>query len=164
MENVEEDLDPGVLLDGEISQLCGFKVMEGIYAVPVLDVQEVVKPQKVTPVPLSPSYIDGLINLRGQIVTAINLRKLFGLPARETDSDYMNIIVRSNDSLYALVVDEILDVMEIENTLFEDTPDTISESLKRFILGVFKLDEKLLTLLSLKKILNINHHRELKNA
>ncbi len=143
------------VLSGEASQLCGFKIMDGQYAIPVLEVQEVVKPQKVTPVPLGPEYVDGLINLRGQIVTAINLRVLFGLPRLENPDEYMNIIVRWGDSLYALVVDEIMDVMDIQNSSFEDTPDTIEEGLKKYIRGVFKLENNLLTLLSLEKILDI---------
>lgn len=144
------------VLSGDASQLCGFKIMNGQYAIPVLEVQEVVKPQRVTPVPLGPEYVDGLINLRGQIVTAINLRVLFGLPPKVEDKEnYMNIIVRWGDSLYALVVDEIMDVMDVENSTFEDTPDTIDESLKGYIRGVFKLENELLTLLSLEKLLDI---------
>lgn len=143
------------VLSGDASQLCGFKIMDGQYAIPVLEVQEVVKPQKVTNVPLGPEYVDGLINLRGQIVTAINLRVLFGLPRKEDQDEYMNIIVRWGDSLYALVVDEIMDVMDVENSSFEDTPDTIDERLKSYIRGVFKLEDNLLTLLSLEKILDM---------
>lgn len=155
MESLNEDSVIESVLSGDTSQLCGFKIMDGQYAIPVLEVQEVVKPQKVTPVPLGPQYVDGLINLRGQIVTAINLRVLFGLPKREDATDYMNIIVRWGDSLYSLVVDEIMDVMDIENSSFENTPDTIDENLKKYIRGVFKLDSNLLTLLSLEKILDI---------
>lgn len=143
------------VLSGDASQLCGFKIMDGQYAIPVLEVQEVVKPQKVTSVPLGPEYVDGLINLRGQIVTAINLRVLFGLPRKDDPEEYMNIIVRWGDGLYALVVDEIMDVMDVENSSFEDTPDTIDEHLKSYIRGVFKLEDNLLTLLSLEKILDI---------
>ncbi len=146
------------VLSGDTSQLCGFKIMDGQYAIPVLEVQEVVKPQKVTPVPLGPDYVDGLINLRGQIVTAINLRVMFGLPKNEAGEDnYMNIIVRWGDGLYALVVDEIMDVMDIENTTFEDTPDMIDEKIKKYIRGVFKLENNLLTLLSLEKLLDIKN-------
>ncbi len=146
------------VLSGDTSQLCGFKIMDGQYAIPVLEVQEVVKPQKVTPVPLGPDYVDGLINLRGQIVTAINLRVMFGLPRNtEAEEEYMNIIVRWGDGLYALVVDEIMDVMDVENTTFEDTPDMIDEKIKKYIRGVFKLEENLLTLLSLEKLLDIKN-------
>ena len=84
------------------NQLCGFRIKDGYYAISVLDVQEVIKPQRVTTVPLAPDYIRGLINLRGQIVTSISLKKLFGMEDVVT-GDHMNIIVRSADSLYALL-------------------------------------------------------------
>jgi len=160
---MEEDREAAIdaILAGNTSQLCGFKILEGHYAIPVLEVQEVVKPQRVTPVPLGPDYVDGLINLRGQIVTAINLRVLFGLEKEKENEDYMNIIVRWGDGLYALVVDEIMDVMDIENATFEETPDTIDDSLKKYIRGVFKQESNLLTLLSLEKILDIK--RGIKN-
>jgi len=146
------------VLSGDTSQLCGFKIMDGQYAIPVLEVQEVVKPQRVTPVPLGPDYVDGLINLRGQIVTAINLRVMFGLNRNDNeDAEYMNIIVRWGDGLYALVVDEIMDVMDIQNTTFEETPDMIDEKIRKYIRGVFKLEDNLLTLLSLEKLLDIKN-------
>lgn len=138
-------------------QLCGFKVGAGVYAISVLDVQEVIKPQLVTKVPSAPVYVQGLINLRGQIVTAISLKSLFGLEnAAEKSEDYMNIIVRSGESLYALVVDEILDVIDVDEKTFEITPDTIDEKVRVLISGVYKLDTNLLMLLDLNKTLNIN--------
>jgi len=144
----------GVLLEKDEVQLCGFKIGNGHYAVPVLDVQEVIRPQKLTPIPLAPDYIDGLINLRGQIVTAINMRKLFKLEDTHNET-YMNIIVRSDDNLYSLVVDEILDVMEVPTKSFENTPDTLDLHIRGFISGVFKLKKQLLVLLNLEKIINI---------
>lgn len=133
-------------------QICGFKLGNGYFAVPVLDVQEVVKPQKITIVPKSPDYIDGLINLRGQVVTAINLRSLFKMND-EAPKDYMNIIVKTSDALYSLVVDEIMDVLDVDAKTFEKTPSTLGESLKEYVDGVYKLDDKLLTLVSLDKLL-----------
>jgi purine-binding chemotaxis protein CheW len=127
----------------KINQLCGFKIGNGFYAISVLEVQEVIKPQVLTRVPSAPSYIRGLINLRGQIVTAISLRSLFGLGDDHRD-DYMNIIVRSGESLYSLIVDEILDVIDVEDSTFEKTPETLEEKIRRFINGVYKLDQKLL--------------------
>jgi len=141
-------------LSGEVVQLCGFKIGGGYYAVPVLEVQEVVRPQVLTTVPLAPEYVDGLINLRGQVVTAINLRKLFHIET-EAPEEFMNIIVRNEDSLYSLVVDEIMDVMDVETSTFEETPDTLDVEIKKYIKGVYKLEGKLLVLLSLEKLLNI---------
>jgi purine-binding chemotaxis protein CheW len=138
----------------DLNQLCGFKIGNGYYAISVLEVQEVIKPQLLTLVPLAPDYVRGLINLRGQIVTAISLRKLFGLPDDERD-DYMNIIVRSGDSLYSLVVDEILDVIDVDKETYEGTPETLDQRVRQFISGVYKMDGRLLMLLDLDKILNI---------
>jgi purine-binding chemotaxis protein CheW len=140
----------------KISQLCGFKIGSGFYAISVLEVQEVIKPQLLTLVPSAPDYVRGLINLRGQIVTAISLRSLFGLKD-EHQEEYMNIIVRSGESLYSLMVDEILDVIDVEDSTFEKTPETLEEKIRRFINGVYKLDHKLLILLDLDKILNADN-------
>lgn len=134
-------------------QYCGFKIEEDIMAVSVLDVQEIIKPQKVTTVPIATPHIRGLINLRGQIVTIISLRKLFGLDD-DFGRDYMNVIVRSGDSLSALMVDDICDVMEVESTTFEDAPDTLGKNLRPYVKGVHKLPENLLVVLNLNKILS----------
>jgi len=149
-----EDLKNLTLTDSDTVQLCGFKIGGGYYAVPVLEVQEVVKPQSITIVPKSPDYIDGLINLRGQVVTSMNLRKLFHIES-DQPSDFMNVIVRSGDSLYSLVVDEILDVMEVKKDSYAPTPETLDKSVKKYIDGVYKLKDKLIILVSLKKLLNI---------
>ena len=137
------------------TQLCGFKIRGDFYAIPVLEVQEVIKPQKLTPVPLSQDYVRGLINLRGQIVTSLSLRDLFKMDEKDLE-DHMNIIVSSEDSLYALVVDEILDVIEVEQDSFEDIPETIDENVRKFIKGVYKLKDKLIILLDLDKVLTID--------
>lgn len=140
----------------EVIQLCGFKIGNAFYAISVLEVQEVIKPQMLTYVPSAPNYVRGLINLRGQIVTAISLRSLFGLKDDHRD-EYMNIIVRSGESLYSLIVDEILDVIDVEDSTFEQTPDTLEDKIKHFINGVYKLDHKLLIKLDLEKILNTDN-------
>jgi len=133
-------------------QLCGFRVDRDYYAISVLEVQEVIRKQNLTKIPCAPNFIKGLINLRGQIVTAFSLRTLFGLPDNESDS-YMNIIVKSGDSLYALMVDEILDVMDISQSRFEKTPDNLDDKIRQYISGVYKLDGRLLSTLNLEKLL-----------
>jgi len=137
------------------SQLCGFKIGGESYAISVLDVQELIRPQRVTQVPLAPDYIRGLINLRGQIVTGIGLRTLFGLEKTKEEDDYMNIIVRSGDSLYSLIVDEILDVIHVDEDSFEQAPETLDSKISKYIKGVYKLEKKLLILLDLEKILEV---------
>lgn len=138
----------------EQAQYCGFRIANDHFAVPVLEVQEVIRPQRLTSIPLSERTIRGLINLRGQIVTAINLRHLFGLDANY-GREYMNVIVRSGDSLTALMVDEIQDVIEAQPDTFQPTPETLDAKLKPFVKGVHKLDKQLLIVLDLKKIMDL---------
>lgn len=141
-------------LDKSYIQLCGFTVGGGLYSIPVLDVQEVIRPSQITPVPLADHHLKGLLNLRGQIVTAISLRSLFGLEPLPDNAEYMNVIVRSGDSLYALIVDEIKDVIDVNAETYEKTPDNLSESLSKYIDCVYKLDKQLLIKLNLNNILD----------
>lgn len=135
----------------KIEQYCGFVIGNGYYAVPVLAVQEVVKPQVVTPIPLSQDYIRGLINLRGQIVTSLSLRKLFDLDD-PLDRDHMNIIIKSKDSLNAFVVDEILDVIDVDPNDTVSPPETISPQIRKYLHAVYKTEQHLILLIDLDKI------------
>lgn len=146
MENV-------VKLKSEELQLCGFRIGENYYGVSVFNVQEVIKPQRLTVIPTVGEEVRGLINLRGQIVTAISLRKLFGLED-DLSKPHMNIIVRNDDgALFALVVDEILDVIDVEEKDYENTSSVLNDGLGEYINGVFKLEEKLLIYLNLEKLI-----------
>jgi purine-binding chemotaxis protein CheW len=135
------------------SQVTGFRVANDFFGISVLDIQEVVKPQIVTPVPLVAPHFRGLINLRGQIVTSISLRTLFGLED-DLGKDHMNVIVGHEGGLFALVVDEIQDVIYVDKKSFEGPPENLDPQLKRFVSGVFKLESSLLSLLDLKKVLS----------
>ena len=135
----------------EISQYCTFRVGNNLFGVPVLEVQEVIFPLPKTNVPLAQEQIRGLINLRGQIVTLIGLRHLFGFETKK-DDEGMNVVVKSNDSLFALVIDEIQDVIDVESESFEKTPATIDGRLRPFVKGIHKIPGKLLIVLNLEKI------------
>ncbi len=137
----------------QIIQYCGFKIGEGHYAVPVLSVQEVLKPQIITPIPRAQEYIRGLINLRGQIVTSISVRKLFELE-EDLAAPHMNIIVKSTDSLISLVVDEILDVIDVEKSLMTAPPETLSRQIRKYLSSVYKAEDNLTLLIDLEKIYN----------
>lgn len=143
--NLESELD---------KKYCGFSLNGGHYAIPVKYVQEVIKPQTVTPVPLSEAHVKGLINLRGQIVTSVSLRKLFGFEANPEEA-HMNIIVRSEDSLVSFCVDEIKDVFDIDNTKIENAPATLGGGLKQFVNKVYKMDQELAILLDVEKLLEV---------
>ncbi|MFZ3229042.1 MAG: chemotaxis protein CheW [Pseudobdellovibrio sp.] len=152
---MSNDVDLKTGVNKQIVQYCTFKVGKNFFGVPVLEVQEVIRKQLLTPVPLSQKQIRGLINLRGQIVTLIGLRQLFGMPEIE-DIDSTNVVVKSNDSLSALIVDEINDVMDIEITSFEKAPATLSKYMKPFVKGIHKLEGQLLIILDLQKVLEFN--------
>jgi len=115
----------------------------------VLKVQEVMRHQGMTGVPLAPALVKGLINLRGQIVTAIDMRCRLGLPARDAGSDQMNIVVRCGDEAISLLVDEIGDVLQVGADKFERRPDNLDPRIRDLIQGVYKLNTQLLLVLDI---------------
>ncbi len=137
-------------------QYCTFRLDGHLFGVEVGEVQEVIRFQEMTKIPLAPEVVSGLINLRGQIVTAIDLRPRLGLPARSDDHLPMNVVVHSDDYWISLLVDEIGDVIEVDESLFEDAPETLSGSAKELILGAFKLENELLLALNTKLAITID--------
>jgi purine-binding chemotaxis protein CheW len=134
--------------------LCTFRLGELQIGIDVMLVQEVIRRQEATQVPLVSSVVHGLINLRGEIVTTIDLRRRFGLPPHGPDDDWMNVVIRTADGPVALVVDEIGDVIDADEALFELPPPTLTGPHREFITGVFKLDGALLLLVDLDHILD----------
>jgi purine-binding chemotaxis protein CheW len=120
--------------------------------VDVLDVQEVVRFQSPTRVPLAPAEIEGLINLRGQIVAAIDLRKRLGLGARDPKTAPMNVIVRRGSEVLSLLVDEVGDVVEVHEQDFEDPPVTLAGDVREALTGVYKLARGLLLVLDVDRV------------
>ncbi|MSR63060.1 MAG: chemotaxis protein CheW [Planctomycetes bacterium] len=128
-------------------QLCTFHLERLFFGVSVQEVQEVIRYQEMTPVPLAPSVVSGLINLRGQIVTAIDLRRRFGMPDRETGRLPMNVVVRTDEGPVSLLVDEIGDVLEADGDHFEAVPPTLSKEMHELLRGVYKVKGALLLVL-----------------
>ncbi|MGZ6827552.1 MAG: chemotaxis protein CheW, partial [Mycobacteriales bacterium] len=109
-----------------MSQYCTFTLDGHLFGVPVSSVQEVLREQEVTPVPLAAPEVSGLINLRGQIVTTLNLRHRLRLPARPAGDPSVNVVVRTADGgAVSLVVDRIGDVLEPEPSSLEEPPETL---------------------------------------
>jgi purine-binding chemotaxis protein CheW len=136
-------------------QFCTFYVNGLFFGVEVLKVQEVIRYQGMTRVPLAPPMIQGLINLRGQIVTAIDLRRRLELAPREGDQLPMNVVVRSDDGAVSLLVDEIGDVVEIQDDIYERPPETLKGVARELVQGVYKLKEHLLLILDTEKTVNL---------
>lgn len=135
-------------------QFCTFFVDGLRFGVPVLGVQEVLKFQPMTSVPRAPRIVRGLINLRGQIVTAVDLRTRLDLPPRGGPRKPMNVVLRTEDSTASLLVDEIGDVIDAPEEAFEPTPRTFSASMRELVVGVYKLEDDLLLVLDPKAALD----------
>lgn len=136
-------------------QFCTFFIDGLFFGVEVLKVQEVIRYQEMTRVPLASRTLQGLINLRGQIVTAIDLRRRLELPPRQSDQLPMNVVVRTDDGAVSLLVDEIGDVVEIQDDVYERPPETIRGVARELVVGVYKLKERLLLILDTEKTVNL---------
>ena len=135
-------------------QVCTFFVGDFCYGIDVRHVQEVIRYQEMTRVPLAPGHIRGLINLRGQIVTAIDMRARLGLPARDGDELPMNVVVHDDDADggVSLLVDEIGDVIEVSDETYEAVPETVPAAPRALLRGVFKLKDRLLLELATERL------------
>lgn len=133
------------------SQFCTFYLDKLLFGVELEGVQEVIRSLDMTRVPLAPAVVSGLINLRGQIVTAVNLRLRLDLEPAPPGALAMNVVVRSEDGAVSLLVDEIGDVVEGEASSFETPPDTLHGPVRAMILGVHKLDSRLMHVLDIEK-------------
>lgn len=129
-----------------------FFVNDAYYGVNALDVQEVLRFQPMTRVPLSSPEVSGLINLRGQIVTAIDLRVRLGLPPLADGLVPMNVVVRTDDGPVSLLADEIGDVIEVPVDRLEPAPATVSAFEREVILGIHSFDDELLRVLDVGRI------------
>lgn len=144
-------------------QFCVFYLDQLLFGVEVANVQEVVNSQKMTRVPLAPPVIGGLINLRGQLVTAIDVRRLLDIPPMAEGRQPMNVILHTADGAVSLLVDEIDNVIEVDEATFEAPPDTVRGRARELIRGVYKLDERLLLILNTDSVLALEKkHRSSK--
>lgn len=134
-------------------QACTFYLEDRMYALDVQQVQEVTKSLPITPIPLAPSYVKGLINLRGQIAVSIDLREMFGLPKQENTELTNTIVCRTDGILMAFPVDRVGDVVENDYNNFENTPETVEPKIAQFMKGVFKSQHDILSMLDIESIL-----------
>lgn len=132
-----------------------FLVADLFFGVDVLRVQEVLRSQPMTRVPRAPNVIEGLINLRGQIVTAIDMRRRLGLPPRAAGTAPMNVVVRTEDGAVSLLADEIGDVLDVETDTFERPPQNLDACARELIRGVYKLEDRLLLVLDTERTVDL---------
>jgi purine-binding chemotaxis protein CheW len=132
-------------------QLATFVLDGARYGVDVLKVQEALRSQVRTPVPLAPGGIAGMVNLRGQVVLTIDLRVRLGLEPLPADADPMMVVVQVDGEPISLLVDEIGDVMDVADDQFEAPPETLDAALRDVIVGAYKLDGELLLALDVER-------------
>ena len=151
----------------EVAQTSGqfstFFVEDLFFGVDVLHVQEVLRPQQMTSVPQAPHVIEGLINLLGQIVTAIDMRRRLRLPQLAGDQAPMNIVVRTMDGAVSLLVDEIGDVLDMDSATYERPPQNLDIAARELIRGVYKLEDRLLLILDTEKAVDVESSLSCRN-
>ncbi len=125
-------------------QLCG---------VPVLAVRDILGEQVITRIPLAPPEIAGSLNLRGRIVTAIDLRRRLRLAPAEPGRPRMSVVAEQSGELYALLVDQVSEVLSLDASLFERNPPTLEKTWAEFSTGIFRLDGRLLVVLDVSRLL-----------
>ena len=131
----------------QISQFCTFYLDNLLFGVELKHVKEVGRPLDITQFPLAPAVVSGLINLRGQVVTAVELRRRLMLEPRPAGATVMNVVVRSADGAVILLVDDIGDVVDVDESTFEPAPEMLSPRMRSMILGIHKLQGRLLHVL-----------------
>jgi purine-binding chemotaxis protein CheW len=136
-------------------QYATFFVADLFFGVDVLCVQEVLRSQEMTRVPQAPEVIEGLINLRGQIVTAIDMRRRLRMTRRPGERPSMNMVVRTGDGAVSLLVDEIGDVVDVDEAAYERPPENLELPARELIRGVYKLKDRLLLVLDAERTVDL---------
>jgi purine-binding chemotaxis protein CheW len=124
-----------------------------LFGIPVLTVQDVLSPQQVTCIPLAPPEVAGSLNLRGRIVTAIDVRTCLGLPPHEDDESRMSVVVELGGELYSLLVDTVGEVLSVENDAYENSPVTLDPRWRDVSAGIYRLDGQLLVIFDVSRLL-----------
>ncbi|HNS14316.1 MAG TPA: chemotaxis protein CheW [Syntrophorhabdaceae bacterium] len=149
--------------DGRILQLVTFKLENEEFGVDILKVQEINKMMNITKIPNAPTFIEGVINLRGKIIPIIDLRKRLGFHNRVYDKSTRIIVVELDGLVLGFIVDSVSEVLRIPGNTIEPPPSIVAGIESDYIEGVGKLNDRLLILLELKKIFASPERKEIEN-
>jgi purine-binding chemotaxis protein CheW len=138
-----------------VEYLCTFDVDSLFIGIEISRIQEILRPQPVTPVPLASSAILGLMSLRGQIVPVINLAERLGVALQHGGTEAFNVLIRAEDGPVSLLVDRVGDVVEVSPDAFEPAPDTLRSALRPLIRGAYKLERRLLLALDAEAAIQV---------
>lgn len=134
-------------------QLCTFRLADHLYGIGLQALQEVTRHIPLTPVPASPLWVAGLLSLRGQIITALDLRARLALTPRPQDQNPMNVVVLHDKELVCLLVDSISDIIFVDEDDFCPPPTTLDQGVQPFIIGAYKLEKELVVEINLEQVL-----------
>jgi purine-binding chemotaxis protein CheW len=131
-----------------------FTIAGQLFGIPVLQIQDVLSSYHITPIPLAPPEITGSLNLRGRVVTAIDVRLRLGLPPRPSDADSMSIVAENDGELYSLMVDSVGEVLALSQSAYERNLPTLDAKFRAFSDGIYRLDDQLLVVLDVNRLLD----------
>lgn len=145
----------------EILQLVTFHLGEEEFGIDILKVQEIIRMLTITKVPNAPNFVEGVINLRGRVIPVLDLRKRFNLPIKDKDKHTRIIVIEINDMTVGFIVDSVSEVLRISKDTVEAPPPVVAGVESEYIKGVGKLNDRLLILLDLDKLLSKQEKEEL---
>lgn len=148
-------------VSNELLQLVSFTIGEEEFGVDILKVQEINRVVDITSVPHTPEYVDGVINLRGKVIPIIDLRRRFGMERKEKDKNTRNIIVELDHTVIGFVVDSVNEVLRIQKSVAEPPPPIIAGIEADYITAIAKVDNRLLILLDLDRVLTTKEYTEI---
>ncbi len=148
----------------EILQLVSFKIGDEEFGVDILRVQEINRMMQITKVPNAPIFVEGVVNLRGRIIPVIDLRTRIGMQKKDHDKETRIVVVEISGSTVGFIVDEVSEVLRIPRNITEPPPDMVSGLNSDYITAVGKLEDRLLILLDLEKILSSEEQQELNQS
>ncbi len=138
----------------ETEEFVTFTIAGQLFGIPVLQIQDVLSSYHITPIPLAPPEITGSLNLRGRVVTAIDVRLRLGLAARPKEAESMSIVAENEGELYSLMVDSVGEVLALSQSAYERNLPTLDAKFRAFSDGIYRLDKQLLVVLDVNRLLD----------
>ncbi len=138
----------------ETEEFVTFTIAGQLFGIPVLQIQDVLSSYQITPIPLAPPEIVGSLNLRGRVVTAIDVRLRLGLAARPKEAESMSIVAENEGELYSLMVDSVGEVLALSQNAYERNLPTLDAKFRAFSDGIYRLDKQLLVVLDVNRLLD----------
>ena len=144
-------------------QLACFRIGSELYALDIMKIKEIIRPQKLTPIPKAPSFIEGVINLRGTVIPVADMRKRFDQPISEENSKNRIVVCSLSGKMIGLLVDEVTEVKRYGREEIAPAPQFIKGPQAEYFLGVARCDDDLIMLIDLEKVLSSDEKIELQN-